>query len=225
MSRSRARHIAVSNGKAARGMIMQDRFFRRDRVSGADRHSGLVSRSDDVSARFTRAMLPHIDAAYNLARYLSGDPSAAEDIVQDALLRAFRGFGTWRGAGAKAWLLAIVRTCFLSQLNATGPSTNDIHEWISELPPELIVNENPESLLAEKREVSLLRASVETLAQPFRETLILRDLEELSYKEIAVITEVSIGTVMSRLSRARHMLADRSLPEVACKRECDAVSP
>jgi RNA polymerase sigma factor (sigma-70 family) len=225
MSRSFARHIAVSNGKAARGMIMQDRFFRRDRASGAGRHSGPLSRSDDGSARFTRLMLPHIDAAYNLARYLSRNPSTAEDIVQDAFVRAFRGFATWRGAGAKAWLLAIVRNCFLSQLNATGSMTNDIHAWISDLPPELIVNENPESLLAEKRDVSLLRASVETLAQPFRETLILRELEELSYKEIAVITEVSIGTVMSRLSRARHMLADRSLPEVACKRECDGLSP
>lgn len=164
--------------------------------------------------RFRLVMLPHMDAAYTLARYLTKDASAAEDVVQEAFLRAYRGFDGWRGDAPKAWLLAIVRNCFLSSIAATTSfaQTRDIDDWSGVLPPELIEPQSPESLLADKHEAAMLRATVEQLPEPFRETLVLRELEELSYKDIATITQVPVGTVMSRLSRARQMLAEMLLP-------------
>ncbi len=151
-------------------------------------------------------MLPHMDAAYNFARYLARDPYAAEDIVQDAFLRAFRMFGSWRGEGAKAWLLAIVRNATMDWVKANR------RETVSETVDVQIDPDTPESLLLQARDVAMLRAVVERLPEPFREALVLRELEELSYKEIAVITAVPIGTVMSRLARAREMLGALLLP-------------
>ena len=164
-----------------------------------------------MKGSFSEVMLPHMDAAYTLARYLSRDPTAAEDIVQDAFLRAFRGFDRWRGDGAKAWLLTIVRNCFLNSVTAAAGRvpTCDVDDWVGALPPELTTVETPASLLLDKSEARMLRASIEMLPRSLRETLILRELEELSYKEIADITQAPIGTVMSRLSRARRMLAER----------------
>jgi len=168
---------------------------------------------------FRRAMMPHMDAAYNLARYLTRDPAAAEDVVQDAYLRAYRSFDTWRGEAAKPWLLTIVRNCFLNSIGGVADrmAGRPVHDYVGELPPELIETGNPESLLAEKNEAATLRATIEQLPEPFRETLILRELEELSYKEIAAIAQVPIGTIMSRLARARQMLADLLLPGSARK--------
>jgi RNA polymerase sigma factor (sigma-70 family) len=190
---------------------MKCSVFRADRIGFARR-----AEAGDRSARFSRMMLPHRDAAYTLARYLTRDPVAAEDIVQDAFLRAYRGFDSWRGDGAKAWLLTIVRNCFLNSVAAAGRiSTSDVDDWAGELPPALIDNDSPYLLLSGKIEAEIVRAAVEQLPPPYRETLILRELEELSYKEIAEITQAPIGTVMSRLSRARQMLADRLLPQLA----------
>ncbi|NYT39341.1 sigma-70 family RNA polymerase sigma factor [Sphingomonas sp. R-74633] len=149
-------------------------------------------------------MLPHMDAALTLARYLTRDASAAEDVVQEAYLRAFRSFDTWRGEAPKAWLLAIVRNCFLNSLGAARAT--------EELTEEPVEDQSPESVLAEKSEAAMVRGVVEQLPEPFRETLVLRELEEMSYKEIAAITRVPIGTVMSRLARARQMLAELLLP-------------
>jgi RNA polymerase sigma-70 factor (ECF subfamily) len=163
--------------------------------------------------RFRETMLPHMDAAYNFARYLSRDPDSAEDIVQDAFLRAFRSFDGFRGDAPKAWLFAIVRNCLLDWLAAN----RDRHSKIDDLhfeggPPEAIDEDTPETLLARDGDVAMVRATVENLPEPFRETLVLRELEELSYKEIATITGVPIGTVMSRLSRGREMLCEMLLP-------------
>ena len=164
-------------------------------------------------------MMPHMDAAYNLARYLTRDANAAEDIVQDAYLRAYRSFDTWRGEAAKPWLLTIVRNCFLNSIGDAADrfAGRPIHDYVGELPSELIETGTPESQLAEKKEAAMLRATIEQLPEPFRETLVLRELEELSYKEIAAIAKVPIGTIMSRLARARQMLADLLLPEAARK--------
>jgi RNA polymerase sigma-70 factor (ECF subfamily) len=155
-----------------------------------------------------------MDAAYNLARYLARDTAIAEDIVQDAFLRAYRGFESWRGEAPKYWLLTIVRKCHLDHVaaNRKGGPAASLDDWADALPPPLVDQQTPESLLAEKDEAAMLRTSIERLPEPFRETLVLRELEELSYKEIAAITEVPIGTVMSRLARAREMLHNLLIP-------------
>jgi len=168
----------------------------------------------DKAERFRLVMLPHMDAAYSFVRYLTKDPVAAEDVVQEALLRAYRSFDTWRGDAPKTWLFTIVRHCFLDivQTQSGCGQARDIDGWTGSVPAELIERHSPESLLAEKNEAAMLRATIEQLPEPFRETLILRELEELSYKEIAAIARVPIGTVMSRLARARQMLAELLLP-------------
>jgi RNA polymerase sigma-70 factor (ECF subfamily) len=172
--------------------------------------------SEIRAGQFRDVILPHMDAAYNFARFLSRDPVAAEDIAQDAFLRAFRAFDTYRGEAAKAWLLAIVRNCFLDWIKAHRSES-----WMSEVKedaqgarvdPERVDQHDPEILLLQQREVERVRSTVEHLPEPFRETLVLRELEELSYKEIAVLTCAPIGTVMSRLARARQMLSALLLP-------------
>jgi RNA polymerase sigma-70 factor (ECF subfamily) len=163
--------------------------------------------------RFRETMLPHMDAAYNFARYLSRDPDAAEDIVQNAFLRAFRSFDSFRGDAPKAWLFAIVRNCLLDWVAANRDKHAAIDDVHSEgVPAEAIDEDTPETILARDGDVAMVRATVENLPEPFRETLVLRELEELSYKEIATITGVPMGTVMSRLSRGREMLCEMLLP-------------
>ncbi len=170
--------------------------------------------------QFRETILPHMDGAYNLARYLSRDATAAEDIVQEAFLRAFRAFGNFRGQAPKAWLFAIVRNCFLDW--AAGRSGQDrvlVDEGaLTAAQAEALANtadpdqDDPEVTLLRRREAQTVRAVVENLPEPFRETLVLRELEELSYKEIAALTAAPIGTVMSRLARARLMLSDMLMP-------------
>jgi len=182
--------------------------------------------------QFREIVLPHMDAAYNFARYLSRDPTAAEDIVQEAFLRAFRAFPAWRGGPAKAWLFAIVRNCFLTwAAGRTGEGRMLVDEGaLSAAQAEALANvadpaqEDPETLLARRREAETIRAVIENLPEPFRETLVLRELEELSYKEIAALTATPIGTVMSRLARARQMLSDMLLPTGADVRQMQEAS-
>jgi RNA polymerase sigma factor (sigma-70 family) len=194
---------------------MTGRFWPRlVRSAGADPAGNGQVR--DAAERFRRVMLPHMDAAYMLARYLTRDPDAAEDVVQEAFLRAYRSFDGWRGDAPKAWLLAIVRNCFLTHAaHPNRAAVRDIADWTGDLPPELIEARSPETLLAEKSEAAMLRATIEQLPEPFREALVLRELEELHYRDIATITQVPIGTVMSRLARARAMLAELLLPDGA----------
>jgi len=162
-------------------------------------------------------MLPHMDAAYNFARYLARDPVAAEDIVQEAFLRAFRRFESWRGDSAKAWLLAIVRNCYIDWVRTDRyeESRDTIRDATSD-------PDTPESLLLQTHEAVMLRQTIAALPEPFRETLVLRELEELSYKEIAAITAVPIGTVMSRLARAREMLSVILLDDDKPKRKAQS---
>lgn len=146
-------------------------------------------------------MLPHMGAAFSFARYLTRDTGAAEDIVQEAFLRSFRAIQSCRG-NEKAWLFAIVRNCF--------------HDWVrthghfrmqSELIDAQDHSDGPEAILERQDIAHSVRETVEALPEPFRETIVLRELEEMTYREIADLTHVPIGTVMSRLARARQMLA------------------
>jgi RNA polymerase sigma-70 factor (ECF subfamily) len=191
----------------------------RPRLVFSSRRQGRAqerSRDSDRAEQFRLLILPHMDAAYTLARYLTRDPSAAEDIVQDAFLRAFRSFEGWRGDSPKAWLLAIVRNCFLTSVGrGRDPAVPvaDIDPLATVLYPDANGQQDPEAIVMARREAIMLRSTVENLPEPFREALVLRELQELSYKEIATITHVPIGTVMSRLARARQMLAQLLMPD------------
>lgn len=163
----------------------------------------------DRTRRFEAAVLPHLDAAYNLARWLLRDEQSAQDVVQEAYLRAFRFFDGFRGGDARPWLLGIVRnTCF----TWLGQSGRDHVEFDEERDSgaldagiEAAAND-PLRLLERKFERAQVNAAIATLPPLFREVLILREIEELSYDEIAQVAGIPVGTVMSRLSRARAML-------------------
>lgn len=156
-------------------------------------------------ASFEEAVLPHLDAAYNLARWLTRNDADAEDGVQEAYLRAFRFFGGFHGAEGRSWLLAIVRnTCYTwMQHNRspelTIPFDDDVHEIESK-------DLNPEALLLQSAATQMVRQALEELPVEFREVLVLRELEEMSYREIASTTDLPLGTVMSRLARGRKRL-------------------
>jgi len=151
---------------------------------------------------FEREVLPHLDAAYNLARWLTRNDQDAQDVVQEAYLRAFRFFSGFRGGDARAWLLKIVRnTCYTwLQQNRPQQPTEEFDEKLFGLDPRAL---NPEEALLRSDSGKLLRQALEILPKDFREVLILRELEGMSYKEISAVTGMPLGTVMSRLSRAR----------------------
>jgi RNA polymerase sigma factor (sigma-70 family) len=165
----------------------------------------------DRHNRFEDEVLPCLDAAYSLARWLVRDEHAAEDVVQDAYLRALRYFSSFHGGDARPWLLGIVRNCCYSWFaqqkrsheiecdveDADGPSLDSQDRAVT-----------PETLLQLKMEKAQLTAAVARLPVPFREALVLREIEELSYDDIARVLQVPKGTVMSRLSRARRLLYD-----------------
>lgn len=180
-----------------------------------------------LGQQFEDLFLPHLNAAYSLARFIARDPSAADDIVQESFLRAFRSFGKYRGGDAKSWLLAIVRNCSFdwskssrrasagsSSGGGSGPGGGEslgdsLERWIPN-PDELgdCTQDGPETAVLRQSEIEEVRAMIRRLPEPFRETLVLRELEELSYKQIAEVTGVPVGTVMSRLARARQMLTE-----------------
>lgn len=169
--------------------------------------------------RFRELMLPHLDAAYNLARYLTNDASIAEDVVQEAFLRAFRSFETYRGGPPRAWLFAILRNCWRDRVGEQVRRERVVvsDAALSEAQAEAVATvpadtDTPEESLARAREIDTVRGVIAALPEPFRETLVLREMEEMSYREIASMTGVPIGTVMSRLARAREMLAKLLLP-------------
>jgi RNA polymerase sigma factor (sigma-70 family) len=158
-------------------------------------------------ASFEKAVLPHLDAAYNLARWLTRNDADAEDVVQEAYLRAFKFFDGFRGQDGRAWLLGIVRNTSYTwmqrnrspQLNM--PLDDELHEVKSN-------DLGPEALLLQKVDAQILRQAVEELPVEFREVLVLRELEDMSYKQIAVMADLPLGTVMSRLARARKRLQE-----------------
>jgi len=162
-----------------------------------------VLEQQDV-ARFEQAILPHLTAAYNLARWLTGNDHDAEDVVQESYLRALKFFSGFRGGSSRPWLLTIVRnTCY------TWMRRNRMEEPGLELDEEIYVDSNspsPEAILLAAARGDMVRRALEELPAEFREIVILREMEGLSYKEIAEVTAVPVGTVMSRLARARARL-------------------
>jgi RNA polymerase sigma factor (sigma-70 family) len=162
-------------------------------------------------ARFEETVLPHLDAAYNLARWLAHDPHDAEDVVQEAYLRAFKFFRGFRGDDARAWLLTVVRhTCYTWMERHRG------RKAMTSFDEEMHSGEgnalNPERLFLQRADRQLVREAVEALPLEFREVIVLREMEALSYQEIAGIINVPVGTVMSRLARGRNRLQQRLAP-------------
>src|ERR1700746_3554155 len=158
----------------------------------------------DDNALFAGVVMPHLDAAYNLAYWLTRNRTDAEDVVQDASLRAFRGIRGFVGGSARAWVLRIVRNTAYSWLHKNHPSAVITVEDLDK--PSDPDAKTPEAAVIANADAEHLRAAIAALPTPFRETLVLRDIEGLDYREIAQATEVPIGTVMSRLARARSML-------------------
>ena len=159
--------------------------------------------NQDDRSRFEAIVMPHLDAAYNLARWLLGGRSEAEDVTQDALLRAYRFFNTFHSGDARAWLLQIVRNCCYTWLQKN-------RNWVDvdELPDAAVPREEhtPETLAIAVNDRERLTRALEQLSPHFREILVLRELEGCSYKEIAAITSRPMGTIMSALARARQQL-------------------
>jgi len=164
-------------------------------------------------AVFEAEVLMHLNSAFTLARYLARRGDIAEDLVQEALLRAYRSFDETRSSNVRAWLLTIVRNCFLtwkvrnrdeSALRDFGGTGASLEQDVGEAQED----DTPESILIRHEEDCTMRSLIEGLPHPFREVLVLRDIEDMSYREIADITGVPMGTVMSRLARARKMFAE-----------------
>jgi RNA polymerase sigma-70 factor (ECF subfamily) len=162
--------------------------------------------SGDANARFRSVVLPHLDDAYALARWLTGSRADSEDVVQEACLRALRGIGNFSNGNARAWVLTIVRHTTYSWLHKNRPAAVVLVEDFEAVNCTQSIKldvETPETALIAQDDATLLEAAIATLPAPLRETLVLREVQELSYREIAEVTGVPIGTVMSRLARAR----------------------
>ena len=163
----------------------------------------------EPTARFDAEVLPCLDAAYNLARWLVRDEHVAQDVVQDAYLRAFRYFATFRGGDARPWLLGIVRNCcytWFEQQKRQRDYEIDIDDADTAALDADDRPQTPETLLVRKVERAQVTAAIGRLPLPFREVLVLREIEDLSYDQIARVLDIPKGTVMSRLSRARRQL-------------------
>jgi RNA polymerase sigma-70 factor (ECF subfamily) len=157
---------------------------------------------------FEAAVLPHLDAAYNLARWLMRNPADAEDVVQEAFVRALKYFPRFRGDNPRAWLLQIVRNTAYSSMKLNRGAALVASDDDARLPELADPGDDPEVRLMKDQDRATLFRLLAGLPVELREALVLRELEELSYKQIADITEAPIGTVMSRLWRARRLLAE-----------------
>jgi len=180
------------------------------------------------SRRFQALALPHLDAAYNLARWLSRNPRDAEDIVQEAFLRAFRFFDTFRGELARPWLLAIVRRVWYDEWRrrSAAEEVAPFDELRDDSPPEgwETAGADPEALAIRAEDARDVQEALQRLPVEYREVLVLREMEELSYREIAAIADVPVGTVMSRLARGRRRLATL-LAARQGQRDCGGLAP
>ena len=169
---------------------------------------------DDRRERFEAQVLQHLDAAYRYARWLARSLHDAEDVVQDALVRAYRSFEQLRAEDAKAWLLSIVRNCHLSAISQRQRQRlQPLPEAGSGAPELVAADPGPEAQALERDEQRTLQRLLAVLPDEHREVLVLREVEDMNYREIAAITKVPIGTVMSRLARARASLRARWLEE------------
>jgi len=162
----------------------------------------------ETRERFEQAVLPHLDAAYNLARWLTRNEHDAQDVTQEAFLRAFRFFDGYQGGNLRAWLLTIVRNTCYTWLRQNRPPdfAEEFNEEIHS--EESAGSANSETQLLANADKAAVHRALEELPEIFREVLVLREMEGLSYKEIADVASVSLGTVMSRLARARTRLRE-----------------
>ena len=158
---------------------------------------------------FEEVVLPHLDAAFNYARWLTKNDADAEDVVQDAYVRALRFFSSLRGEDARAWLLTIVRNTWYGRFpRRAGRGVMTLgHADVEDVDNLADASLDPEAQMIQQQTVEQMRRALETIPTDFREVLVLRELEGLSYKEIAAIVGIPLGTVMSRLARARERLA------------------
>ena len=173
----------------------------RDRASNAE-----IDQASKLKV-FEEIILPHLNAAYNLARWLTRNEDDAQDVVQEAYLRAFRFFDGYKGGDGKSWLLAVVRnTCFSWLRHEQREMTNQPFDEMAHSSNRQALSQ--EEKLVDASEMAVLRNCIEMLPLEFREVLVMRELEEMSYRQISEITCLPIGTVMSRLSRARKRLGE-----------------
>ena len=159
----------------------------------------------DINDQFEHLVLPHLEAGFNLARWLIGNDRDAEDVTQDACLRALKFFSGFRGGNVRSWFLTIVRHTTWTWLRRERGHREEM-EFDEELHGGEDFSTNPETVLVRKADIEAVRQAIESLPPEFREVLILRELEECAYKEIAEIAGIPVGTVMSRLARARRQL-------------------
>lgn len=200
----------VSIAQAAKGRSREANAM----ATASDRADASAGRpsagTSDRYGRFQREIVPHLDAAYNFARFLSRNPDAAQDIVQDSFLRAYRGFDGYQGGDARAWIFSIVRNCYHNWLLEGRRKARlevDVHrrDDASDFSIDEVASEDdtPEAALLKSSEAGKVRSVLNQLPRTLREVLVLRELEGLSYREIAQTSALPIGTVMSRLARAR----------------------
>jgi len=194
--------------------MLKGRLEGPDQLSGQQRMSVLVVQNKDERAAFDEVFLPHLPEAYRLAQWLTGSASDAEDIVQEAALRAFRGIKNFGAVNARAWSLTIVRNTAFSWLTKNRPKTVVFLNDLSATEQQELEHEGPHGTRIETpEEIALFKADAEevqkALAQlpvQFREVIVLREINQMNYRDIAEITNAPIGTVMSRLSRGRQLL-------------------
>ena len=171
----------------------------------------------DRARRFRDAALPHLDEAYTLARYLLRDAADAEDAVQECFLRALKHFDSYRGPAIKPWLFAILRNVcraeFARRVSSPTSPIDDAPDAAGQTPLWREAQETPETQMLRGSDATSIRRLVSALVEPFRETFVLREINNLSYREIADVVEAPVGTVMSRLARARAMLRSAWIAE------------
>jgi RNA polymerase sigma factor (sigma-70 family) len=177
-----------------------------------------VANDDPEKARrFRDAALPHLDDVYTLARYLLRDAGDAEDAVQECYLRALKHFDSYRGPAIKPWLFAILRNVcraeFLRRANSPTSAIDEVPESAAQAPLWHEAQETPEAQMSRRWDAATIQRLVAALAEPFRETFVLREINHLSYREIADVVDAPVGTVMSRLARARAMLRSAWMAE------------
>jgi RNA polymerase sigma factor (sigma-70 family) len=194
--------------------VLKDRPEGSDQLPGQQRVSVPIVQNNDERAAFDEVFLPHLPEAYRLAQWLAGNASDAEDIVQEAALRAYRGIRNFGAVNARAWSLTIVRNTAFSWLTKNRPKTvvfmNDLsaaqQQELEHEGPHGTRIETPEEIAVFKADAKQVQKALAQLPVQFREVIVLREINQMNYRDIAEITNVPIGTVMSRLSRGRLLL-------------------
>jgi RNA polymerase sigma-70 factor (ECF subfamily) len=174
----------------------------------------MARHEEDSRRRFERLALPHLDAAYNLARWLTHNDHDAQDVVQEAMMRAMRYMGSCRGDDAKAWLLQIVRNSCFTWLKENRPAERLFLDEDGEVLNDIAAPDadEPHAVASRNAEHRQINDAIESLPAAYRDVLVLREIEDLSYSDIARIADIPVGTVMSRLSRARGLLRQMLYP-------------